>query len=235
MNNEAQTQFYWDEHGSGLLPILGTPKTALWMRAVERIPTIDEAKLFGRIAGRGPALMLWATVAADATNTARALRRYPELIATKLAHADVLAVTGFGRQDRPSYLDLVDGSHCSPPSFHDFINHPSFGVLSGAVFGPLDAAPECIPLLASHLQGWGARTGQHAERELLEHIEQFEALSCSPVVVVTDSNVRHYWVFLLDGKTAPIAIPAEYAVDKNRFLSWSRIGWDIKNLNRYAP
>lgn len=234
MNNEQQTQFYWDEDGSALLPLLGSPEPALWMRSIERIPSLEEAKLFGRIADRGPALMLWATVAADATNAARALRRYPDLVATKLAQADVLAVTGFGRQDRPSYLDLVDGSQCAPRSFHEFINHPSFGVLSGAVFGPLDVAPACVPILASHLRGWGARTGQSAEQELLEHVGQFGALACSPVVVVADSDVRHYWVLLLDRRTGPV-IPAESATDRNSFLRWSRIGWDIKNLNRYAP
>lgn len=235
MSSSAHPQLFWDQDGSGLVSLLGTARPALWLRSIGRVPTIDEAKLLGRIAHRDPTLMLWATVVADANNTARALRRYPDLVNAKLAQADVLAVTGFGRQDRPSYLDLVDGSHCSPNSFHEFVNHPSFGVLSGAVFGPLDAASSSIPLLRSHLLGWGARTGQSAEQELLEHVEQFGALSCSPVIVVSDSNVRHYWVILLGDETEPIVIPPDSAADRADFLRWSRIGWDIKNLNRYAP
>jgi len=204
------------------------------MRAAQRLPTLNEAKLLAEAAGSEPNLLLWA-VSKASDDPARAFRYFRNLNGMRVGQGELMAITGLGNVNRPSQIDIADGTDCDPQTFADFVADSTFGRLSGVLFGLAIHAQDCVSIISRSVESWAVNSGVASERELLKTIAKLRAEECTPVVCIADSNTRNYWAIVLDQNSVVSHAAADLFATAEEFAQWERIGWDVRSLNRSAP
>jgi hypothetical protein len=208
---------------------------AVWMRPSGRNIDIEEARILAQIFGFDASILMWRTrrlsPSPDVFNGA--LGKFQWLRDHRIVHFEVIANTGIGIDDLPGYIDLADGTDCDHEEFDRFVSESTFGKLSGIVFGSARSASSCLSVFESYLKEWHKGSREDGEIGLLNWIRGMQSLSLNPAISITDSNMRTYYAIpKVDSASSRKTLNPKMLATKEEFTGWSRIGWDIKSLQR---
>lgn len=222
---------YFDRSGEALGRLLGENVPAVWLRGAERLPSLSEVTS-GEL-GSLATLFLWRVVALK-HSAQGPFEHQPCLAQHECLRVPTVGQTSLGPDDQPSVLAVSTLSECSESEFASIVGQSTFSRLWGAFYGTRDSVTPYAVRLSSTLSGWGVQRRVDAERDYTAFLKDTSRDGIRTVVVVVDSNMRHYWVIPQSGELPALA-EALKVVTRAEFERWESVGWDVKRLERSKP
>jgi hypothetical protein len=223
---------YFDRSGEALGRLLGENTPAVWLRGAERLPSLSEVTRVGAL-GSESTLFLWRVVALK-HSAQGPFEHHPCLARHECFRLPTVGQTSVGSDDHASLLAISTVSECSQSEFSSIVSQSTFPRLWGAFYGGLDCVPSYAAKLSTTLCRWGVQRRSDAERAYVTFLHDTSRTGVRSVVVVVDSNMRHYWVVPQSGE--PPTLPATLTrATCTEFAHWQSVGWDVKRLERSKP
>lgn len=232
MPTDEVAAIYLDRSGGALGELLGEEIPAIWMRGADRLPSLTEVTSLGELGPRAT-LFLWRLVALTHSPQGP-FGHHPCLARQECLRLPTVGQTSLGPEDQASVLAVSTVKECSDSDFSSIVGQPTFSRLWGAFYGDSDSVVPYAVRLSTTLSGWGVQRRMDAERDYFALLQDSGRSGIRSVVVVVDSDMRHYWVVpqLGDLPQLPETLTL---VTRTEFERWQSVGWDVKRLERSKP